>query len=559
MIDVREYFKEQEESFTIYVVEQHFAVGIGSEYFKSFRGKPNYINTNTEIKKRLHHILKVIMKNVPNVSELIKICFNLNSPVGLIEIISILSKLFSVNEHQAAGIEVIDPIIIQEGEILQKYVNQIIALHQSSILKPTIIIILKDNNFDRARTLLSKCPHNTNIKMIRNNGDSELFKVINTGSDNIDEFIEAFSTQCFSTCSNTKRNILYNEEWADNSEIKLYVPTILQMRTDMLFRDKTLLRKDLNAYIDKISLIYKTNPSELLLSFECVLKLFRVFCNDGGKKDILDSLNIATELDNDILKAHVYRNAYFLDGYSFEEKLQMMDSAYSIFKENGMEDHAIYCKNNELVRQFDTDSVSVYDFLNLQEEAINNVPGLVGMSHILNNVGAALLTNGYPDRSIEYFDKGLNYACRPERCIQKVALLSNKAIAKSYCYNQIDEVELNMIMKLIFDNKEIINLPFLSARYALNVVALGYQHKKTLGLELLNTYPVKELIQSSLNNNVLGSGQLLLQMNLLESKYGVINDFDEIIAPPQILDAKGIRKNFIEKSTFNPCSFSTWF
>ena len=67
------------------------------------------------------------MKNVPNVSELIKICFNLNSPVGLIEIISILSKLFSVNEHQAAGIEVIDPIIIQEGEILQKYVNQIIA------------------------------------------------------------------------------------------------------------------------------------------------------------------------------------------------------------------------------------------------------------------------------------------------------------------------------------------------------------------------------------------------------------------------------------------------
>ena len=181
------------------------------------------------------------------------------------------------------------------------------------------------------------------------------------------------------------------------------------------------------------------------------------------------------------------------------------------------------------------------------------------MSHILNNVGAALLTNGYPDRSIEYFDKGLNYACRPERCIQKVALLSNKAIAKSYCYNQIDEVELNMIMKLIFDNKEIINLPFLSARYALNVVALGYQHKKTLGLELLNTYPVKELIQSSLNNNVLGSGQLLLQMNLLESKYGVINDFDEIIAPPQILDAKGIRKNFIEKSTFNPCSFSTWF
>lgn len=559
MIDVRDYFKEQEESFTIYVVEQRFAVGIGSEYFKSFRGKTNYIDTNTKINERLYRILKTIMKNVPNIAELIKICFNMNSPVGLIELISMLTKLFSANEHQAAGVEVVDPIIIQEGEVLQKHINQMIALHQSSILKPTIIIILKDNNFERAKEVLSKCPHNTNLKLIRNSGESELYKVVNTGADNIDEFIKAFSEQCFSTCSNTKRNILYNEEWANNSEVRLYVPTILQFRTDMLFRDKTTLRKDLNNYIDKISSTNKIAPNQLLLSFECILKLFRVFCNDGGQKDILDALNIATELESDILKAHVFRNAYFLDGYSFEEKIQMMSSAYAIFKENGMEDHAIYCKNNELVRQFDTDSVSVYDFLNLQEEAINNVPGLVGMSHILNNAGAALLTNGYPDRSIEYFNKGLDYAYRPERCVQKVALLSNRAIAKSYCYNQIDEVELHMIMKLIFDNKEMLNLPFLSARYALNIVALGYQNNKVCGVELLKNYPVKDLIQSSLNNNILGSGQLLLQIGLLESKYGNINDFHEIIAPSQILSAKGIRKEFIEKTTFNPCSFSTWF
>ena len=559
MLDVREYFKEQEESFTIYVVEQRFALGIGAEYFKSFRGKPNYINTNTEMKKRLSSILGVIMKNVPNIGDLIKICFSLNSPVGLLDMISVLSKLFSVNDHQAAGIEVIDPIIIQEGEILQKYVNQIIALHRSSILKPTIIIILKDNDFTRAKELLSKCPNNTNIKMIRNNGKSELYRVINTGSENINEFIDAFSTQCFSTCSNTKRNILYNEEWAQNSNIRLYVPTIMQFRADMLFRDKTVLRDDLNKYIQIIGENNKTNPNNLLLSFECVLKLFRVFCNDGGSQDIQDSYNIANELNNDILKAHVYRNAYFLKGFSFDEKLQMMNDAYEIFKANGMEDHAIYCKNNELVRQFDTNKVSIYDFLDLQEEAINNVPGLVGMSHILNNAGAALLTNGYPDRSIEFFDKGLDYAFRPERSIQKIAILSNRAIAKSYCYNSVDENELNMIMKLIFDNKEVLNLPFLAARYALNVVSLGFQHRKDFGNELLVKYPVNLLIQNSLNNNLLGSGQLLLQMSMIEAKYGQISDFSEIVAPPKILEAKGIRKEFIEKSALNPCSFSTWF
>lgn len=559
MEDVREFFKEQEETFTIYVVEQRFAIGRGCEYFKSFRGTPNYIDTNTVMKKSITQILKVILKKVPNVSELIKICFQFNSPMGLLEIITVLSKLFSVNEHQAAGVDVIDPIIIQEGEILQKYVNQLIALHHSSILKPTIIILLKDNNFDRAKSLLSKCPNGTNIKFIKNSGECELYRVANCGAEDINDFIEAFSTQCFSTCSCTKRNILYDEKWAEDSNIKLYVPTILQLRSDLLFNDKTLVRNDLSSYIDSISKLNSEKDDKILQSFECILKLFRVFCNDGGLQDINDAYEIALNLNNEVLKAHVYRNAYFLGNLNHNEKLKLMDEAYSIFKRNDMEDHAIYCKNNKLVRQFDTETVSVRDFLELQSEAINNVPGLVGMSHILNNVGASLLTNGFPDKSIEYFNKGLDYAYRPERCIQKVAILSNRAIAKSYCYNEIDLNELELILKCIFDNKEILNLPFLAARYALNIIALGLSKNKTIGRELLNKYPVINLIQSSLNDNILGSGQLLLQINELQRVHGSIPEFQNIIEPTTILPAKGLRKEFILKSTYNPCSFSTWF
>lgn len=172
---------------------------------------------------------------------------------------------------------------------------------------------------------------------------------------------------------------------------------------------------------------------KLLRSFECILKLFRVFCNDGGQKDINDALSLAQDLNNDILLAHVYRNSFFLNQFSFSQRLQLLDEAYDIFLKNKMEDHAIYCKNNKLVRQFDTNNVSVYDFLSLQEEAVHNVPGMVGMSHIYNNVGVSLLINGYPDGAIEHFNKGLDYAFRPERCIQKVALLTNRAIANSYC------------------------------------------------------------------------------------------------------------------------------
>lgn len=561
MEDIREFFKESDSAFTIYVVEQRFVVGRGAEYFRGFKGKVNYIDTDEVMKKRLKGILGKITAHIPNLANLIDKCFGLSNSMPLLEIVSALSKLFSVTEHQAAGPDVIDPIIIQEGKVLPKYINQIVTLHKESILRPIIIILLRDNDFDRAKKLLCGCPHNTQVKFIRNSGETENFKIINCGAQNINEFLNAFSYQCFSTCSNTKRDILYNEEWANKSYVRLYAPTIMQMRSNLIFRDKTLVRSDLNELITNIALTsYDTEfDNRLLKAFECILRVFRVFCNDGGKQDINIAWKIAKELDNEILLAHVYRNAYFLDLFTFEEKINMMKQASSIFSKNGMEDHSIYAKNNYLVRQFDTDNVSVYDFLDLQEQAIHNVPGLVGMSHILNNTGAALLTNGSPDEAIKYFDKGLDYAFRPERSIQKIAIMSNRAISKTYCFSHADESELKKIMNLIFDNKEVLNLPFLSARYALNIVAIGFSESIEFGNELLNLYPVNKLIQHSLNDNILGSGQLLLQLHVLAEKYDQSQLLDICNQPTTILEAKGVRKEFIIKTSFNPCSFSTWF
>lgn len=560
MEDVRDFFRETEDAFTIYVVEQHFVVGRGFDYFCMFKGKANYIDTNNMLKKRIIHILQGINKRIPDTAALIKDCFNLVSPLGLIDVITSLCKIFTIQEHQAAGPEVIDPIIIQEGDILPKYVNQIVALHKYSILRPTIIILLKDNNFKRAQKLLSGCPHDTNIKMIRNSGETELFKVINCGVDNLDDFLDAFSHQCFSTCSNTRRDILYNEEWARNSLINLYSPTILQMRTNLLYRDKTLIRSDLNNFINELDCRRSNIESDnrLLQTFRCISKLFRVFCNDGGEQDIRDAYNIAKTLDNDVLLAHVYRYSYFLNDFTSNEKLQFLESAYDIFMNNGMEDNAIYCKNNKLVRQFDTDTICINEFCSLQEEAVHNVPGLVGMSHILNNVGVAHLMNGYPDESIAYFEKGLDYAHRPERCIQKIALLCNREIAKSYCFNKIDENELRKIMNLIFDNKELLNIPFISARYAMNIIAIALTQRKELGEEFIHSYSIGDLIQSAFNDNILGAGQLLLQLHLLERKFGNIQILNSHRRPTQYIEPTGIRKDFLVKNGYNPFLFSTW-
>lgn len=560
MEDISLFFRETEESFTVYVVEQRFAIGRGYEYFRSFKGKANYIDSDKVIKSRIFKILSVINKSIPDVAGLVKHCFGYSSPLDIPNIISSLSKIFSVYEHQAAGPEVIDPIIIQEGKILSNYLEQLIALHKSSILKPAIIILLKDNDFERAKTLLSRCPHNTNIKMIRNSGETEMFKVINCGADSPDSFLDAFSHQCFSTCSNTKRSILYNQEWAENSLVRMYTPTLLQFRTSFLFNDKTLVREDLTSLIDKIDIMQATNDFDrkLMESFQCMAKLFRVFCNDGGKQDMEDAYELARSVGNEILLAHVYRYAYFLPQYSFDEKLTLLDSAYDTFVKNGMEDHAIYCKNNRLVRQFDTDNVNVRDFRRLQEEAIHNVPGLVGMSHILNNVGVAHLMSGHPDEAVLFFDKGLDYTHEPERCVQKLALLSNRIIAKHYCYDKVDETEIRKTLNLIFDNQELLNLPFITARYVINIIALAFAQNPMLGEELLQQYPVVQLVQKGFDDNIIGSGQLLLQMGILSQKYDEFNVLESCIPPQYYLGVTGIRKKFISQHSFNPFAFSTW-
>lgn len=560
MEDIRDFFKETDDSFTIYVVEQRFVVGRGSDYFRSFKGKENYIDTNAIMKKRLIRILQGINKRIPDSAELIKNCFNIVSPVGIVDIIGSLCKLFTTQEHQAAGPDVIDPIIIQEGDILPKYVNQIIALHKASILRPTIIILLKDNDFERAKKLLSNCPHDTNVKLIRNSGETELYKVINCGADNLDDFLDAFAHQCFSTCSHTKRSILYNNEWANNSIIKLYSPSMLKLRTDFLYQDKTLSRDNINQLIISLDAYAPDNESDrkLLLTLKCIARLYRVFCNDGGADDISEAYRIACTLQNSILLAEVYRYAYFLDGFSFDQKISLLDTAYKIFVDNKMEDNAIYCKNNRLVRFFDTDAVNINDFLTLLEEAIYNVPGLVGMAHIFNNVGVAHLMSGYPDEAIEYFDKGLDYTYRPERCIQKVALLCNRLIAKVYSYDSVNEQDLYKTLNLIFDNRELMNIPFISARYAVNIISIAFYKSKDLGIELLNRYPIVRLIQNAFKDNILGAGQLLLQINLLNQKFN-IHLLDNIERPQYYIQTTGMKRKFLQKTNLNPFIFSTWF
>lgn len=448
MEDIQALFREHANHFTIYVVEQKFVVGKGFEFFKKYKGKPNYIDTDQIAKTTILKIYSWINKKIPSLGEMIKIGFGELSPTGIIDIVIAFSKLFMAQEHQAAGPNVIDPIIIQEGKVLKAYISQLVTLHKNSILTPAIIILLQDNDFDRAKTLLSECPDGIYIKFIRNNGKTELSKVVNTGAENVEGFINSFSQQCFNTCSNTRHEILLNKEWAEDSIVKKYAPRLLKYRANLLCDEKNEISTHLSDCITDLHNELKSGeistPQNTILTknFLGVAKVFRMFCNDYGGSDMREALSLAKDTENEILKANVYKCAYFFDTKTIKEQDSCLEEAYRIFMKNGMSDNAIYCKNNRLVRQFDTDKICARDFADLVGEAVSDVPGLVGMPHIFNNTGMAFMMTAQPDLAMEYFDSGLEYTKTPERFVQKIALLCNKMITRSYYNEKIEYSEI---------------------------------------------------------------------------------------------------------------------
>jgi hypothetical protein len=421
--------------------------------------------------------------------------------------------------------------------------------------------LLKDNDFERAKKLLSECPDGIYAKMIRNSGEEQTYKIINCGVDNIDSFINSYAEQCYSTCSKTKREVLLNSNWSDNSVMSKYSPILFRYRSKLLFDQKEEISSDLSETINDISL-YKASSDKdenILRSIECIAKLYRVFCNDYGGKDIVEAEKLARTLDNEILLAQIYRYAEFLPNCSTHTKKELYTKGCEIFKRNGMEDHAIYCKNNMLVEQFYTDHVDPEEFRDMQIEAINNVPGMVGLSHIHNNVGIAYLYCGQATEAVDFFDRGLDYAVYQDRIVQKLALESNKMIAQSYSFNNIEEKDIRFLMRQIFDGMGIKKLPFLAADYVLNVLAVAYRQNQRFGYDLIKTHPIKELINESFKRNLMCASERILQIQYLESQYKDAFPLLEACDIPKITNiASGKRREFILRYGLNPFEFNTW-
>ena len=556
---IKDYFSEHLEGFTIYVVEQKFALNRGREYFNQFISNEYFINSNNKIEKHLKKILHGIQKKIPDVAELTQNVLSAKtepSPSGMVDVVISLSKLFTITQHQAVGSKEVAPIIIEEINISSKYIAQLVSLYKESVIQPVIIIILKDDNFKRAKELLVKCPHNTNVKFIRNNGDTEMCKIINTGVDNITDFIDAFSTQCFSTCSKTNRQIMLNSEFEEKNLINQLSPHFFKIHTNLLYDEKPEAITDINYVINRVSMARKTSNNAILLnSLELMAKLNRIYCNDAGNTDIKDILTLSKELDIELLKAHVYRFAQFIPDITRDRQKELLQEARNIFRENNVADHAIYCQNNFLVHSFYTNRINVRQFLELQEQAISDVPGMIGMSIILNNVGVAYLYNKEFSDAIFFLKKGLDYA--KERIVQKIGIQSNLLMAKACSYTQIEENEIRILLEMVLANFSKDYLPFIAANYIINLLVMALEQHYTFGKEIFYNTKVRSIISSALTNNILGSGSVTQQLVIIQSRFPEI-DFSIFPMPRKTSPISGIRAEFILEKGYNPAIFNAW-
>ncbi len=555
-------FKVVGNEFTVFVVGQTYFYYRGHEYLRQFINKENWIASDQILEKRIKRLLSWIQKKTPNIAELIETVFTATTStqkLNIVHIIVALSKLFSATEHVAAGPEVIDPIIIEEEKVTKRNLTQYVTMHENCKHRPAIIVLLKDDDYKRAEILLASCPNGMNVKMIKNDGTAKHYKVINNGAKNVEEFMDFYARQCFSTCSRTEHDILTTPEWSENAVISKFSPTIFQIRATFIKEHKLDAVPQVKWLNEQLELYNPDNDADRFLknSFACMSKLFEVYCFDRGGKPLDDALQLALGMKNEILEAHVYRYCHFLN-CSRQEKQAMLQKAEGIFTKYDIADHAVYCCNNRLIHHFSMDKISINEFCDLEGKATYDTPGLALMAHIINNVGVAYLFEHYIDSAIEAFNRAMGFVSNNH--IQDLALRSNMLAAKALGYCSFDELEGRSILRTIFGTPSLglKRMPFLTAQFALNVIASAYMSNPQKGMQLIKEYKVIDLIQSAFNTNSMGTGSMIKQMEVLSIKYKSFRMLDQLQLPKVRTSVSGIRLDFICEYGLNPFFFNTW-
>lgn len=548
------------DKFTVFVLSPELTNGLAREYIEKYKNTASYIDNKYSAKKLIDKIFNIIESYIQPIANVVSTFLNVSTGTPIINnynsCINYSIPLLTTQDHKAADLDKINPIILAKKNLSIKFLNKLANIFCNSPLKPKIIILENNNSFNISDNY-KNFPTNTLIKYIDNSLNIKESVVINEGADSYNTFFYCIADRCFDTCANTNINLLVNNDVFNESIIKKYTAPLLKIHTNLLYDRKEIIKDELTEIIDNLNeqLLVTNKDIQLVKFYLCIALINRVFCNDYGGNDINEALEISDDLDNIILKAHINRYCDFLPNISSKEKCSKFEEAEKIFIDNKMFDHALYCRNNNYVDAFSTNQIDSSKFRTLVSEAENKVPGMCGLVHMINNEGVALLYEGKYLDAINCFNDGISRINSSERIVQKLAMKINKIISEFCLTGQMEKENFIYTMNEI-KNKMDKNLYFIKARYYMNLVSVSFQCDTKFGNYLVNEYKIIDLVNMCIRENKIGAFQLQNQIKFLEYYPGFPKDL--FIKSNTMTPIYGKRMEFICTKGLNPFHFKTW-
>lgn len=553
------------QNFTLFVLSKHFADICSDELNQmtdSYR-ITNNIAANQLLLKFSRAISNAIQdyNNTPDLYDVMNTLLDPNDAIveKALERVAKITIGTGINLFKH---EMPNQFIIYEERINEKTIIKLISKYSDELVSPPItILILKDNNFIRAKNYLDLCPNNTVIKFIHsfNDDDNEIFLVYNNGAKSSRDFFEFFGAHCFSTCSNTPNEIIINSDRDNGIDGFSQIPMLLKYKSSLVIDEKDSIKFDINNTVENLyDINHGYNSSDTYRSLECLARSFRMLCYDSGIKDIKRTLELAKDVKTPLVQANALKFSHFMP-IPRTEKQELLKIASDIFEKDGIIDQSIYCLNNKYLHEFSLKDHSLVSrkFKRLVTKAECDAVGMAGMPHLINNLGVSYIFEANYNKAIEAFYDGLDYVNDGNHLIQYFAIISNLLIAKYLNAMTIKRSEIKRIIDEVFIKTPSLKVDYLIGHYVLNILAICISFDSNLYRELVNDYPIHSLIERALTNNM-GTGSMTFQMNVLTNKYPAFDILTHINLPTNLTEFIGERKIFTEKTGFNPFIFNIW-
>lgn len=446
------------------------------------------------------------------------------------------------------------------SKVKENSIISFIEKNQKEFVSPTRIILLMDSNdTDEIKKWLNKCPDSTKLFFINNYNEDDCIKsvVSSVGSENALEFFEFFGKQGFGTCASTPKEILTpDRDLLLENNAKL----LFKFKSNLIDDKKNEIKTDINDSINELSRINQTSQRNLVtMNLECIARSFRMLCYDSGVKDIKECLELAKEINIEIISANALKFSHFIPTDRRSKQQLLMKAAY-IFEKNELIDQKIYCINNSLLHEFSLNDHSGIsnEFKSIVKEANSDKCTIAGYPHLLNNFAVSYLFEGNYDKATEIFQDALDYIEPFGKTLQYFAVKSNMFISNFMQNELINEEDLLSFVDSIIKTFGLHKVNYLISHYVLNVLAVCIKTNLFLYKQIINQYPeIYELFSLGLQNNM-GTGSMIYQMQVLSVKHPDFDLLEKIQKPYKLTEFIGERKNFTDITGFNPFIFNIW-